>query len=37
MSSCSSFEKDEELQKIIERHKASQIFLNRFNFNTPKK
>jgi len=37
MSSCSSFEKEEELQKIIERHKASQIFLNKFNFYAPKK
>jgi hypothetical protein len=37
MSSCSSFEKDDELQKIIERHKATQIFLTEFNFYTPKK
>jgi hypothetical protein len=37
MSSFSSFEKDDALQKIIERHKASQIFLNKFNFYTPKK
>ena len=37
MSSCSSLEKDDELQKIIERHKASQIFLYKFNFYTPKK
>ena len=37
MSSCCSFEKDDELQKIIERHKASQIFLNKFNFHAPKK
>jgi hypothetical protein len=37
LSSWSSFEKDDELQKIIERHKISQIFLNKFNFYTPKK
>ena len=37
MSSCSSFEKDDVLQKIIEIHKISQIFFNKFNFYTPKK
>ena len=37
MSSCSSLEKDGELQKIIERHKAKNIFLNKFNFYAPKK
>ena len=35
--SCSSFEKDDALQKIIERHKAKKIFLNKFNFYAPKK
>ena len=37
MSSCSSFEKDDELQKIIERHKIRQIFFNKFNFGTLRK
>jgi hypothetical protein len=37
ISSCSSFEKDDELQKIIERHKAKNIFLNKFNFYAPEK